>query len=221
MSNFELDDRHRSLRDFLSATLNGFVTTADASAETPPLGSTWIVHTDFGAVRDEERPVALVEPTTPTGPGELPARASTPQGNVQRQQTFTITLYPEVGDTPAKAGHAAAKAATQLERAITHGLVSEDDEGEKTRWSAPLRLPVFDYTDVPVEGEDSAGPVEPYGWLWVEDAPVRRLRDAADPKRYTVVCDLRLSWEEMGRTTDPAEPIAAEMPGGFGPVTLP
>lgn len=194
--NFTVDDRHRSLRRFLMNALGS-----------PP----WVIRTQREPVRDEERPVALVEVATPTGPGR-PARVSIPQGSVERIQTFALVLYPALGDTAAGARLAAAQLAQRLEDAIGVGL--NTDAG--VLLSAPERIPVYDFAGVAVVGAARAGPAGAYGWLWVEDFPVRAVQDPDDPLRWTVTCALRVSWEQAGRVR-PAAPPVGTMPRTFDP----
>lgn len=188
--NFSLDDRHRSLRRFVMNALGS-----------PP----WTVRTERQPVADEERPVAVVEVVSPVG--TTFARTAIPQGDIRRTQAFTLTLYPALGPSAAEARQQAAEVAELLTNAIGIGL--DDDAGELL--SAPEALPVYDFAGVPVKGATRAGPVEPYGWLTVDDFPVRPLQDPEDPLRWTVACDLRTSWWQSGRLRPPA-PVAGSMP---------
>lgn len=188
--NYALDDRHRSLRRFVMNALGS-----------PP----WTVRTERQPVADEERPVAVVEVSTAVV--TLRARTSIPQGNVERQQTFTITLYPVMEETAAESRLAAEAASQQLDQALVVGL-SNDDE---TVLSYPEMLPVYDFAGVAVKGADRAGPMDPYGWMRADDYPVRTIQDPDDPLRWTVACDLRASWEQAGRERPPA-PTVGSMP---------
>jgi hypothetical protein len=176
--NFSLDDRHRSLRRFLMNALGS-----------PP----WRVRTERGQVADEERPVAVVEVVGAVT--QAFARSSIPQGDVMRRQAFTLTLYPQLGPTPAESRLAAAQLTELLTNAIGIGL--DDEHGAVL--SAPEMLPVYDFEGVPVKSATRAGPEEPYGHLTVEDFPVRPIQDPEDPLRWTVACDLRVSWWQSGR----------------------
>lgn len=193
--NFTLDDRHRSLRRFLMNALGS-----------PP----WRVRTERQPVADEQRPVAVVEVTTAAT--TLRARRSIPQGNIERGQTFAIVLYPALGASAAESRLEAATVADRLQDSIAVGLVDELDNDALL--SAPEMLPVYDFAGVPVKGALRAGPPAPYGWLRVEDYPVRPVQDPEDPLRWTVVCDLRVSWEQAGRDVAPA-PAAGSMGGVF------
>lgn len=202
--NFSLVDRQRSLRRFLMMSLGA-----------PP----WRIYIARDHVGDDERPAAIVEPGSPSGRGR-PARISLPQGNRERMQTHSIALFPSFmteDEEPRRLSveEAAVRAhglAQRLEDSIALGLI--DDDGEA--WSYPERIPVFDFDAVPVLGAQRGGPDEPYGWMWVEDFPVRPVQDNDDPLRWTVVSDLRVSWEAAGRAPLPGPP-AGSMHGTFTP----
>lgn len=200
--NFSLDDRRRSLRRFLMMAVGS-----------PP----WTVYVAREHVADDARPAALIEPASPAGPGRA-ARISIPQGNRERRQTFSLMLFPAFLDGDGnpleieEARLAADTAAQQLEDALALGLI--DDDG--SAWSAPERLPMFDFAGVAVSGELRAGPAESYGWMWVDEFPVRVIQDTDDPLRFTVVCDLRLSWEAPGRAEHPGQ-LAGDLSGTYEP----
>lgn len=207
--NFSLDDRVRSVRRWLSASMDG---------------EAWSLHVLRVAVKDERRPAGVVEASTPAV--TVQARTTVPQGDVMRRQTFSIALYPEFmedGDvmSPADAAVRANAVAERLAASLLHGLMQDVEEGEppetvSVSYSPPERLPVWDYADVPTVGAGRAGPAEPYGWLTVEDYPVRTIQDPEDQRRWTVVCDLRVSWWQGGRVA-PDAPIVSEMDGDFEP----
>jgi hypothetical protein len=205
--NFSLDDRHRSLRRFLMNALGS-----------PP----WRLRTERQPVPDEQRPAGVIEALATA---TTRARTTLPQGNVEKAQTFPITLYPEVGATGAEARLEAERVAQLLEDAITVGLVLDDGEP----YTYPERIPIYDYAGVPVKGAERAGPDAPYGWLWAEDFPVQAVQDPEDPLRWTVTCPLRVSWEQAGRDGLPGEPATGlhplppvwPAPGGVPPGTLP
>lgn len=192
---FALDDRHRSLRRFAMNALGS-----------PP----WTVRTERQPVTDEDRPVAIVEPSTAVV--TLRSRTSVPQGPIERQQTFAVVLYPAMGDTAADSRLIASTAAELLDRAIAVGLVQDDG----ALLTAPEMLPLYDFDGVPVKGALRAGSAEPYGWLRVEDYPVRPIQDPEDPLRWSVVCDLRVSWEQPGRER-PSAPRVTGTSGAFVP----
>jgi hypothetical protein len=199
--NYTLDDRHRSLRRFLMNALGS-----------PP----WRLRTERQPVADEQRPVGVVEPVAAAVTTR--ARVTVPQGDVEKAQTFSIMLYPELADTAGESRLAAAEVAQLLDDAFTSGLI-EDDGSELSR---PFRVPVYDFAGVAVKGALRVGPGVPYGWLWIEDAPVRVVQDPDDVLRFAVLCDARVSWSQGGRVRDPAEPPVGDFTGtwagdGSGP----
>lgn len=204
MSNFSLDDRHRSIRRFVMNAVGS-----------PP----WTVRTEVQPVADEERPVAVVEPIGVAATTR--SRTSIPQGEVERAQSFAVTLYPVLAETAAESRLEAAGVADLLDQAITVGLVTdvvpgvdpEPDTGGELL-SPPQMIPVYDFAGVAVKGAARAGPAEYYGWLRVEDYGVQPLQDPEDPLRFTVVCTVRCSWEQAGRSRrDVVEgPLVGSMP---------
>lgn len=197
--NYSLDDRHRSIRRFVSNAMGS-----------PP----WRVRTERRPIPDEERPVAVVEPGSPAGTTRW--RTSVPQGDVERVQTFSLMLYPEMvddaGDPLSAPGSrlAVARWAERLDSAIVVGLVHDDG----SLLSAPRMIPVYDFAGALLAGAARAGGGTPYGWLMVEDAPVQMVPDPDDHLRWTIACDLRVSWSQAGRLRRPA-PIVGSMPGAF------
>lgn len=198
--NYALDDRHRSVRRFLMNALGS-----------PP----WTVRTERQPVTDDARPVAVVEAAPPVVTTR--SRTSIPQGDIEKQQTFSLMLYPALGATAAEARMAAEGPAELLESAIAVGLVWDADDPQVIAneravgelLTAPEMLPVYDFAGVAVKGANRAGPADPYGWLRAEDYPVRTIQDPDDPLRWTVACDLRVSWSEAGRDRPPAPLVSA------------
>lgn len=196
---YSLDDRHRSMRRFLMNAVGS-----------PP----WLVRTERIPVPDEQRPVAVVEVAAPAITTRW--RTSIPQGNVEKAQTFSLTLYPAMVDdegaplTAAAARLGAHEAAELLDAALTFGLAFDDG----SVLSPPRMIAIYDFEGVPVEGPGRAGAVEPYGWLTVDDAPVSVIPDPDDHLRWTVACDVRVSWSQPGRVGE-ADPLVGSMPGVF------
>jgi hypothetical protein len=208
VAGWNADDRVRSLRDWTVACLGS-----------PP----WIVRPQRQDMPREGRPAVVVESASPPLPTR--ARVSVPQGNVEWVQAFSIMAYPAPGETPAQSRLEADRVAALLTHAVVHGMVEmvevppadpgDDPTMVERQYSPPLRIPLFDYAGVPVEGEGRAGPTEPYDWMWVDDpAGAQAVQDPLDHLLFTVPLDLRLSWESTGRVS-PSAPIAASMPGGF------
>jgi hypothetical protein len=72
---------------------------------------------------------------------------------------------------------------------------------------------------VAVEGTDEerdlpAG-AEPQGWLRVNDSGVTSVQDPDDPRRWTVILELRVEWERPGRVPQEAvdAPLVQSLPG--------
>lgn len=188
---FSLDDRIRSLRRFVMNALGS-----------PP----WRVRTERQPVADEQRPIGVVEASTAMVTTR--ARTSIPQGEVERQQTFAIVLYPAMATTAAESRLIASQVAELLSDAIGFGLVGDGVE------TPPEAIPFYSFDGVPVKGVTREGGAVPYAWMRVEDFPVRPIQDPEDPLRWTVVCDLRVSWEQGGRVRPPA-PAVGDSTGVF------
>lgn len=195
--NYEVDDLHRSLRRYISLVLV----------------QPWRVRTERQPVTPDERELCVVEPSSGVTTGRH--RVSIPAGNVEKLMAFSAMAYPAMGATASESRVEAQRIATILDNAFTNGLVDETD-GVQTNIASPFRVPVYDFLGVPVTGKSRAGPSEPYGYAWLDDLSVRSIQDSLDHLRYTVTCDLRLSWEQGGRIL-PSAPLAKAMPGGFDP----
>jgi hypothetical protein len=83
--NFAQDDIHRSLRRYVTWLL--------------PDVPVW---TQRAEIRDDARPVGVVEPAGPST--TLFARSSIPQGDVQKTRPWSLMLYPALAAT--RASHA-------------------------------------------------------------------------------------------------------------------
>lgn len=186
--NFAPDDIHRSLRRYIAAVL------AD-----------WPVWTQREEIRDDSRPVCVVEPSSPVTTTR--ARVTIPQGDVDKGQAFSIMAYPELADTARESRFAAQQVQQLLDAVITHGQV--DDDGNSI--APPLRIPIYDYADVPLSGV-RVPPAVPYGYAWVEDHSANVVQDPIDFLRFTVPVDIRLSWTAAGRKA-PDAPLVQKMPG--------
>lgn len=197
MSAGDPDDVHRSLRRYISQTLGS-----------PP----WKVRLQRTRVADDQRPVAIVE----SGPVATPqARAAVNQGDVQKQQTFTVVAYPSIGGDAESSSELARQVVTLLDAGISRGLVTDDVP--PVLIGAPFRIPVYDFAGVPITGPGRGGPTVPYMHANVDlTGNVRPVQDALDELRYTVVMTLRLSWWAGGRIP-PTAPIAISAAGTFKP----
>lgn len=194
-------DVHRSVRRYIWQTLGG---------------QPWTVRLQRTRVSDDKRPVAFVDPGVLTTPQ---ARATINQGDVQKQQPFTVVAYPELGDTAPVSAEIARELASLLDAGITRGLVTDDDP--PLTIGAPFRIPIYSFTGIAIEGPDREGPSTPYMYANVDSTfNVRPIQDALDELRYTVVATLRVSWWAGGRIP-PVTPIATAMPGTWLPGVQP
>jgi hypothetical protein len=188
------DDVLRSLRRYMAQMLSS-----------PP----WTVRLQRTAVGDDERPVAIIEPGVLTTPF---ARRAVNQGDVQKQQGFTVVAYPVLGATAVESAETARVTAGLIDGGISRGLVTDDTPPALI--GAPWRLPVYAYAGVPLEGAGRQGPADPYMHADIDQTfNVRPIQDAMDELRYTVVASLRVSWWQGGRIP-PAAPLAT---GGLVP----
>lgn len=181
--NYAPDDIHRSLRRYVSEAL-----------------PSWRVWTERDEVRDDARPVAVVEASSPLT--QTFARSTVPQGDVSGLRAFSVQCYPELGDTPRDSRLLAEEVAQTLAGLVTLGLVA--DNGSNIGY--PLKVPIYDYANVPLTGANRAGPAEPYGFADIgRGFAVNPIQDPIDPLRWTVALDVQLSWWAAGRgVTDPA-----------------
>lgn len=194
--NFAVDDVHRSLRRYVSQMLM------------PP----WVIRTERQPMTPDQRNVAVVEPASPVTTGRH--RTSIPQGNVEKMMAFSVMAYPELGGTSAESRVTAQGIADLLDAGFSFGLI--DDEGINI--GGPFRVPVYDFEGVPVNTKGRRGGAVAYGYAWVEDGmAVRPIQDPLDPLRFTVACDLRLSWERGGRLVAPAPAASGGISGTFAP----
>ena len=211
---WESDDVARSIRRYLD----------------PVLDDAWTIRLERREVADEDRPVAVVE----TGPeSTLRAREAITQGEVESLMPITITLYPPLGPDPAEeedppadpiraARQAAAQLASGLNRWLAYGLTVTTDleDGGKRHWAGPFRIPLYDYAGVPLTGPDRAGPKEPHDVLWVprESVSVEPIQDTDDLRRWSVVCNFRVTVEAPGRERAEDEGYVAEgIEGSYAP----
>jgi hypothetical protein len=171
----------------------------------PALGQPWNLMLERQEVRDDARPAGVVELGAAK---ERRARTSLPQGEVENFIAATVTLYPAT-DAPRKAGREARQLAGFLRRLIQFGA---DPEGadELTRadgrpMAGPARLPLWDY-----DGAEpgTAGPPRPHDTMWAEDWSADAIQDPLDARRWSVVLEMRLSWEEPGRLGEQGPNVA-------------
>lgn len=168
------------------------------------LDEAWTIDLQRDEVKDDARPAGVVE----MGEARLrEGRSAIPQGNVTRFAPVTVTLYPVVQD-PRKAGRAARKLSTLMNDLIVFGLdLRNPDTGRLV--AGPERIPLYDYDAVDYDADPPVieGPDLPHDVLWAEDYSSNAIQDPLDPRRWSVVLEMRVSWEQPGRTV-PDAPLA-------------
>lgn len=187
-----LDDVKLSLRRYLSLTLEPVVEEAR-----------WTIRFSKEQVRDQARPAGLIESGLIRPASGYASRAGTlQQGNVVEEVPITVTLYPELQD-PREARRRADRLSQQLYDLIRFGLDLRHSETERPV-AGPERIPLYDYAEVALSGtaEGRTGPEDPHDFLFADGYSANAVQDPEDPKRYSVVLELTLSWERPGRVTD-------------------
>lgn len=141
-------------------------------------------------------PFARVGPSTPATSSPIGARA------IELRQSFSVVCFP----VPAVTAEASALEASRVERRLLLALAQGVDEAAFSTRSGrchPLRVPLYDYADVPL-GE----PVDPdarAGFARIIEGPdVQAAGDPSSPTTFVVVADFRLSWTQA---------IGREVPG--------
>jgi hypothetical protein len=98
---------------------------------------------------------------------------------VEQTQPITVYAYPEPAST------------------FEAGLLVGDAVGDAL-WAAfaggvtPLRVPLYDYDGVPLDGGSDVRNAHDY--LRLTDVQINRVPDSADEHRIIIVCDFRASW---------------------------
>lgn len=198
MAGGDPDDIYRSLRRYVSLVLRS-----------PP----WTVRLHRARVADDERPVAVLEPGLLGTPQAR--EGGFDQGDVQKSQTITVMMYPAVQDTASASAELARQITNLMDAGFSRGLVTDDVPPKNI--GGPYRLPVYDFAGVPLEGEDRAGPDDPYMHARVLRAgfTVRAIQDPLDELRYSIAATIPLTWW-MGGRIPPTAPIAVGVPGAWG-----
>lgn len=191
----------------------------------------WTLRIERREVADEDRPVAVVEPGQVT---TLRAREAITQGEVESLMPITVSAYPAIAalakededpaTDPIRQGRSDALAlAAGLERWLMYGMTvttGDSKDGNLRHWAGPFRIPLYDYAGVPLSGPDRAGPDDPHDVLWVqrESVNVEPIQDVEDLRRWSVVCDFRVTVEAPGRARTADEGYVAEgIEGAYKP----
>jgi hypothetical protein len=197
VSGYDPDSVLRSIRRYLSGLLP----------------QPWSVTTERVEVRDDARPAGVIEM------GEVRtrrARVSVPQGEVEEFAPVTVTLYPPVtgtGGTPLDPRLASAGARVLSGR--VRDLIVIGAEG--VSMAGPERMPLWDYSAI---APGTAGPAQPIDVLWAEDYSVRAVQDPLEARRWSVIAELRVSWERPGRERAEA-PVLTGLPGAPAGTPIP
>ena len=196
------DDVQRSVRRYFSQTL-------------VPLdpAKRWRLAFSKDQVRDDQRPAGLIEMGQLTS-GNRQRSASLQQRNVVEAVPITVTLWPEMhgADGALLEARVAERNARALQQQVydlfRFGLelpplpLTHPTHPGRPR-SGPERVPLYDYSASTTTGTAAQrqGPADPHDWMWAESYGARAIQDPEDPRRWTVVCELTLSWERPGRIT--------------------
>lgn len=211
---YEANDVKRSIRKYLAALLD----------------ESWTVRIERREVRDEDRPVAVIE----LGQESIVrAREALTQGEVETAFPVTVSCYPplppEAEPTadpppdPIREAEAIAEGVkTLLVRWLMFGLTvrTEPTKGTKRNWAGPYRIPLYDFADTPLTGPNRELKDPPHDVLWVasENVSAEAIQDAEDLRRWSVVLDFRVTMEQPGRVPLADEGYVAEkLSGGFVP----
>lgn len=163
----------------------------------------WSVALQREEVRDDQRPAGVIELGQEKNRF---ARDSIPQGDRINFAPVTISLYPALGE-PRVAGRAARQLAGDVRDLFQvggDGVVFQDGR----RACGPNRIPMWDYA---AADPGTPGPQFPLDVMRVEDVGVDAMQDPLDARRYSVIAELRVSWELPGREA-PTAPFVADVP---------
>jgi hypothetical protein len=174
----------------------------------------WTIRLEPAQYAEEERPLIILETV-----GELTrtgVQPTIPSRQHVLAQTFLATAYPHVPDDPREAREAADMVLGAFEGLVNIGWIEDD-----VSLGGPLRLPLWDYEGVPLDGPDRGNPYPADQWYamaWVDSASGVTLPDPEDDRRYTVPYTMRLSWDVTSRYD--TAPIAQHFGGSFDPTLV-
>jgi hypothetical protein len=149
---------------------------------------------------DLDRPSVIVQPST----GQLTSGSAYIR---QNQRDFQAFVYPTgfEGDPPRSRVEAEGFAYT-LERAMAQGFKPDG----LVYYSRALRLPVFDYADVPWD-QGQPSDALPYDYLPVANFGTDVRVDPDDDSLFTVVVDMRITWTTLGDISRFDGPLMTDM----------
>lgn len=206
---YEANDVKRSIRKYLAGLLD----------------DTWTIRIERREVRDEDRPVAVIELGQVS---VVRAREALTQGEVETLYPVTVSCYPPLPEAaedadpppdPIRESEAAAEGVkTLLIRWLMFGLTVRDKDDRN--WAGPYRIPLYDFADTPLTGDNRELKDPPHDVLWVDRDGVsaEAIQDPEDLRRWSVVLDLRVTMEEPGRERAEDETYVAEgIEGTYAP----
>lgn len=170
------------------------------------LGQPWNIMLERQEVRDDARPAGLIEIGETH---ERFSRVAVPQGERTMFAPLTIALFPPVYVAPLTnppeplnprvTGRAARQLAARVRDLIAVGAAPAGDpqlfRANGRPACGPARMPLWDYQSV---APGTAGPQKPHDVLWAEDWTVDAVQDPEDARRWSVMADVRVSWEATG-----------------------
>ena len=178
--------------------------------------SPWPVEIVEEQVPDLPRPFAIVSPLSPVRPVSF---TSGLEGQpIRYNATLSLTAFPSYEGGARVANAEAYRVLGGIQACVLRGLfLAPVGDDFPVRFAHPTLIPLFDYEGVPVSGPNRAGPDVPYAQMDIDDFGGRVIPDPDDDARFTVVCDIVLSFFGQGavRAAWEAPPTVA-MPPSWG-----
>lgn len=175
-------------------------------------GPPWTLRVERREVANEDRPVAVVD----VGDSRITrARESVDQGEVELLMPVTVSAYPVVEANPRVGRREADRVRALLRGVLLHGFRGPTFEDGRPA-SGPFRVPLYDYSETPVEGAGRAGPEHPHDVIWIDpdSVEVSKVQDPDDPARFSVFAEFRVSVEAPG-TVGPSDGTVSEVSGTY------